>query len=155
MAIAYDNSTENFSSGNPTQTTSLTLGTLTNGMVVCWVRGGNSDDITGVTFNGVSMILAAKTNGGGSVRYTYLFYLATGSTSGAHDFVISSNDSDAIYSQMASYQGVKQTLSLDSSAINFGTTSALTLTTSTVSTNTWTIAGFLIPTAISHLVQTA
>jgi hypothetical protein len=71
---------------------------------------GDSDDITGVTYNGVAMQRLAVF--AGETMWMYLYGLANPDT-GTHDVVISADATDAIIGYVASYQGVHQTVPVD------------------------------------------
>jgi hypothetical protein len=146
MAITFDAATDG---GNVNPGTSLTWShTCTGSLLILFVgfNGDNigaADDITSVTYNGVSMTLAAKqiNPASGGDRDTYLYYLL-GPATGAHNVVISCTSSHVLQGGAVSYTGVKQSGQPDATAINFEVTpSAKTLTTSvtTVADNCWTV----------------
>lgn len=137
-AIALDTSV-NGGLANPA--TSLTYAhtvTGTNPIIFVGAFGAiGSDNITGVTYAGVSMSLVDKEQISGD-RWLYLFLLTAPST-GANNVVISANASIAIGGQSASYTGVKQTGQPDAFTKNTGTSvTSLTTTLTTIADNSWT-----------------
>lgn len=140
MAIAFDNAT----SGGETTGTSLTFahttGSIPNGVIVVNCESGVSDLIAGVTYNGnaltlVSQVLAANTSSPQSI------YLGLAPLDGPHDVVVSRTGSGEIRANAATYAGVNQSLSVDSSgnAVSSGTTSDLTGTATSIQDNCWMI----------------
>ena len=124
-----------------TLTYSYTVGSGNNRLLVVAAVGGTiTDDVSGATYNGVSMTLAVKQNpnGNSSNRWVYLFYLLN-PVSGAHNVVVSGGS--FVTSGAADYQNVDQSGQPDATITNQGTGSITTLTTSitTVANNSWPI----------------
>lgn len=142
MAIAFDAGTD----GNVVTGTNLSFNhTVTGSLPILFVGfsgdsvGGN-DDITSVTYNGVSMTLAAKkTNATNGDRMMYVYYLL-GPATGTHSVSVSCTNSHNLSGGAVSYTGVKQSAQPDATTTNFETVPAnQTLTTSitTINDNSW------------------
>ncbi len=154
MAIAYVGSADlGNNGGSGTFTGAYTVGAGANRLLVVCFEGdvsGGADDITGVTYNGVSMTLVDKRDAGGAGRITYLYFLL-GPASGTHNVVITSTASHMLIPVAADYSGVKQTSQPDNSTTNSTTyESNLTTVLTTIADNCWTILG-----SISLLSQSA
>jgi len=105
MAIAFDNANNGTSAG----TTSLTLAHTCTGsnlaLVVYVEQFSSTDDLTGVTYNGVSMTRARANNRIGGSRWQYL-YILLGAPSGAHNVVASCSSAKIEIVIASSYTGV-------------------------------------------------
>lgn len=106
MAIALDSATDG-SSGGGTYAHTVSG---SNRMLLVSVLGGAAfgDNITGVTYDSVSMTLAGKSAVSGD-RWNYLFYLVAPNT-GTHNIVISDGGSGSGATTAVSYTGVNQTV---------------------------------------------
>jgi len=132
-------------------TFSYTVGGGTNRLLVVQVQGDTAvDDVTGVTYGGLAMTLAAKeTTAFADNRISYLFFLLN-PPSGAHNVVISASTSHFLLGGAADYTGVAQSGQPDATATHIGANSLLTsLTTSitTVANNAWAVlveSGFAV-----------
>lgn len=143
MAIAFVAGADGGNNtGGTGLTYSYTCGSGANRLLVVGVAGDATvDDVTGVTYAGVSMTLAAKKAATGTNnRVSYLFYLLAPAT-GANNVVISASTAHYILSGAADYTGVKQSAQPDATATANGTGSVLLLTSSvtTVANNSWAI----------------
>ena len=100
----------------------------------------NTDDITGVTYNGVALTIVNKIKVPTTDdRWTYLYYLVAPAT-GANNIVISSTSSTAKTANAVSYTGASQTGVPDSSATNTATSgTTFSLTTTSVADNSWLV----------------
>jgi len=140
--IAFDVFTNG---GNVNPGTSLTWShTCSAGdkrFLIVFMRGGNGegDKVTGVTYNGISMTKLASTVTVPTANQVISGYYLANPASGAHNVVISLSSGYLAAASM-SYTGVKQSGLPDS--INTGTANAvsLTLSTTTVANNCWTVA---------------
>lgn len=141
MSIAFDTSTK----AAQVNSTSLTYSHTCTGsdrILFVTIQGQtNSDNVTGVTYAGVSMTLIDKdlypTNG----RWSYLYYLIA-PTTGANNIVISASVTTFLGSAAASYTGVDQTSPIDASTKNTtSSASSLTTTLTTTTDNCWTVMG--------------
>lgn len=103
--IAFDAFTDLGSTTGTTLTTAHTV-TGTDPFLVVGVDGDvSTDNISGVTYNGVAMTQLDKYHMfAGADRWAYAFYLANPAT-GTHNVVISSNPSGFIAGMAASYSG--------------------------------------------------
>jgi hypothetical protein len=145
-AIAIDNTGVDLGNngGTGSLTGAFTMGSVSNGLLtVCLVGdvAGGADDITGVTYNSVSMTLAAKRATANVSRFIYQYYLLA-PASGAHNVVVTSTTNHYLIGTATSYSGVKQSAQPDASATNdTGGVNNTTLTTSvtTVADNSWTV----------------
>lgn len=89
MAIAYDNSTGG--SGASPFSFSHTVGTGINRLLIVWVYVNyNSDQVLGVTYNGVSMTRIGYHGAGTAFGYGYCYALAN-PTSGSNNVIVTSN----------------------------------------------------------------
>lgn len=145
MAIARDAYSIAGRSAGLTRTLSHTC-TGSNLLLLAWVEeyGTNaSDNITGVTYNGVAMTrIAFPTAAGGSVLRWYLYALLAPAT-GTHNIVATGTYSGSqigIYA--VSYSGVKQTSNPDVVVTQSQSNSSpLTLSLTTVADNAWFVGG--------------
>lgn len=141
MSIAFDTSTKAAQVNSNSLTYSHTC-TGSNRILFVTIQGQiNSDNVTGVTYAGTSMILVDKdlypTNG----RWSYLYYLVA-PTTGANNIVISANATIFMGSAAASYTGVNQSTPIDASTKNTtSSASSLTTTLTTTTNNCWTVMG--------------
>ena len=149
MALAIDTSTG--ASDLTGSATSLTWShTCTGSDLVLFVSAatnGNSDRISGITYNGVAMT-RVPTNGfvgDGSTQpvSSYMYYLINPAT-GAHNVVISvPGNSSNISGDSMSYTGAYQVSQPDSSAKNNGSGATLALTTTVVASGCWLLSTFM------------
>lgn len=129
--------------GNVTATSltfNYTVGAGSNLLVVPLIGDFASgvDDISGVTYNGAALTLAAKRNPAeANQRWTYLYY-KLGPSTGTHSLVITAGSSHFLAAGAADYSGVA---ALDTTTTNGTPTTVTTLTTSitTVANNSWVI----------------
>jgi len=140
MSIAFDASVAADNSPGYSSTTVTWSHTCTgsNRILFVHVRGDTSDNVTGVTYAGVSMTLIDKvfvaTN-----RWQYLFYLIAPAT-GSNSCIATASTSIAFLVESASYTGARQSGQPDSKATNTGSSvTTLTFTTTTVADNCWMI----------------
>ncbi|MGA3295270.1 MAG: hypothetical protein ABSE45_14980 [Candidatus Acidiferrales bacterium] len=99
------------------------------------------DDITGVTYNSVSMSLVAKMTNSNQDRYSYHYELQNPS-SGTHNVVVSATNNHYLLAGAAEYDGVAQSGQPDTSATNItanSTVDALTTSVTTSTNNDWTV----------------
>ena len=136
MAITYVSA-----STNPAASaSSLTYAFSTSGnnrFIATIVSGevGTSDLITGVTYGGAAMTLAAKVPGTAGVsRYLYFYYLVA-PASGSNNIVVSASSSTYIRSNTVLYNGVAQISPVDIYTTNHSN-SATSLTTTLVVSRT-------------------
>lgn len=159
MAIAFNAAADgsNNGGGSSSHTFAYTCSSGSNRLLVVLVLGDTSvNDVTGVTYNGVSMTLAAPPGlapGGPDNRWLYLFWLVAPAT-GTNNVVISASSTHYILGGAADYTGVSQTGQPDATTTHAGSGSITALATSitTVANNSWAIlvennGGGLPPTA--------
>jgi hypothetical protein len=128
----------NNSGSGTSYTHSYTVGAGTNRILfVCVIGDTAADDVTGVTYAGVSMTLINKRF---EARLGYLFYLVN-PTSGANNVIISASTSHYLLGGAADYSGAKQTGQPDAQTTGntAGAGTTLTTTLTTVADNSWTI----------------
>lgn len=136
MAIAYDNSAYD------TALTHAYTCSGSNRILFVGINGNvNSDDVTGVTYNGVAMTQINKALASSGDRYVYLYGLV-GPASGSNDVVIS-GPPGAVQSFKISYTGALQSGLPDAQ----GTNTALSVTSiskaiTTVLDNCWVVCMF-------------
>ncbi len=139
MAIAFD-----AASHGKVSATSLTYShTCTGSFRILWVGvyiNTNTDDVTGVTYNGVAMTRANSLLVAATATSNYLYYLVAPAT-GANNIVVSCGSSRRIVSTSSSYTGAKQTGQPDAQGTNdsagFVTSRAVSVTTS--ADNCWVV----------------
>jgi hypothetical protein len=111
MAIAFDATTDGSSNGGGGN---LSFNHTCTGsdrfLVVSFTGdvGGGADDITGVTYNGVSLTLIAKRTDASISRMGYCYGLMS-PASGSNSVVISASGSHFLIGGASSYTGVSQT----------------------------------------------
>lgn len=130
--------------GSGTETWAHTC-TGTNLILLVGVWSRTTDGLTGVTYNGVAMTLAAK-NVAITNSFAYLFYLIAPAT-GTHNIVVSSTVE--MIGSAISYTGASQTvqpdaIANDSSATTVGSTVSLPITVvhaNSLAVGVWTDSG--------------
>lgn len=141
MALALD-----ASSGHRTTTTanSLTWAHTNTGsnriLVVGAFTDSGADDITGVTYNAVTMTQVGKRQGP-TGQWTYLYYLIAPAT-GANNIVASFTGTADLAGFGISFTGAKQTGQPDASVTNSGASSPGTTTLTTVADNSRAVVIF-------------
>lgn len=150
MAIAFDASVNGGSGGS--SVSPLTWSHITSGSNRVLYVGVSADptidNILGVTYNSVSMILVNKTRRGGNSRYSYLFYLVN-PASGANTVSVSMLSGAVDAAGSSSFSGVNQSLiytggsPTDNQNSTNGTGTSGTASVSTVSDNSW-LVGFYV-----------
>jgi hypothetical protein len=152
VAIAFNNAAYGGNNSGTTNsfTFSYACGSGANRLLVVVVLGDTTsahggtgfDDITGVTYNGVSMTLAVKkvTAPGGSDRFSYIYFLLN-PASGANNVVISCTNNHFLFGGAADYTGVAQSGQPDATQVDAGSGSVSTFTSSitTIADNSWAI----------------
>lgn len=137
MAIAFDATAH----GDATATSLTFSHTCTGSNRILWVgvrQGSNSDFVTGITYNSVSMTLAVKKNAVAGTMWEYLYYLVNPAT-GANNVVVSASSSVRLTGVSASYTGANQTGQPDATGSNAATGTSIT-TSVTVVNPSWTIS---------------
>jgi len=139
--IAYVSSTDGGNNGGSgtTRTFSHTTGSGSDRILLVGFVGdmlAGNDDVSSVTYNGVSMTLANKVTAGGS-RYSYVYYLLN-PASGAHNVVITFSSSHWIISGAVEYSGV-QGIDVMTTNSTSPTASSLTTSVTTTTNNNWNV----------------
>jgi len=133
MAITLAASGTNTTAGATSLTTAANVGTGSDRFLVCAVTNGEvntGDLVTGVTYNGVSMIRAGVAyQNVGNTRPAYLYYLKN-PTSGSNNIVISCSASTPIQLIWSSFDGVNDIEGTPFASRLTSTTQTLTVTTS-------------------------
>lgn len=142
-AIAFVGAADGGNNGGSTAslTFSYTVGSGANRLLSVCVTGDTTvDDVTGATYNGVSMSLIAKIQATAGTRWSYSFYLLA-PASGAHNVVISAGSSHFLLAGAADYSGVNASGQPDATATNSINIPASSMSTSvtTVANNDWAI----------------
>lgn len=151
MAIAYDAATHSgFLNGTSNNLTHSTSGS--DRLLLAHVYAGNSDNVTGVTYNSVGMTLVDKLlmTGAAAGQYIYIYYLLN-PASGSNTLTVSSSTALGGYISAVSYTGVKQTGALDGSNKGgeaSGSTS-ISVSVNTTSDNAWLMGFFYTGTTMS------
>src|SRR3954468_16022523 len=106
MAVAFDAATDGGDKGgaNSSKTFSHSCAGSDRCLIVTALGDQTNDLITGVTYNGVAMTLAAKRPPTGD-RWLYLFYLLN-PASGSNSVVVTASGTTYILTGAASYTGV-------------------------------------------------
>jgi hypothetical protein len=140
--IAIDATSSGAYNGGATSTltSSFTVGTsTTNRMLFVGVVGDiGSNNITGVTYAGVSMTLIGTNHNSGD-RYIDLYALPNPAT-GTNNYTVTANDNGLIATVLESFSGVNQTVAMDAtSTANVNSSTTLTTSLTTVANNDWSI----------------
>ena len=137
MAIAYDSSVD----GGSTTGSSMTFAfnNVAGDYLFVGVVGDTAlDDVTGVTYNGVSLTQVGSSIIAAS-RYSYLFSLASPAT-GSHNVVISAGSSHFLIGAAASWSGTNLgALDAHNSGVSSGAVSTYTTSITTVADNCWAV----------------
>lgn len=142
MAITFGGQVDNTSFGSgSSQTTAFAIsGTDT----ILWVgvlaqKGSNTDYVTGVTYNGVSMTQLGQVANNANVRI-YLYYLIN-PASGTNNIIVSCSASmDYIETIATYYNGANQTGVPDASvSTGPNTSTSITTTLTTIADNCWLV----------------
>lgn len=143
--IAYVSSSVGAFGYGTSSTFSFTTSSGSNRMLIVTFTGETkslADDITGVTYNGVSMTLGVKQEPSQSGdRWSYIYYLKD-PASGAHNVVISRSTAGYMISNVAEYTGVN---TVESNVTNTCGCSNLTTNFTTVADNCWIVTGITSP----------
>ncbi len=145
-AIAYVNSADLGDNGGTSNNRSSAFDATGANLLVVSVVGdlrGGFDDITGVTYAGVTIppTQSIKNISGASIeRYTYLYYLLA-PTTGSNSVVVSCTNNHFLLIGAACYSGVGQTGQPDATAVSVQTVGSSTFTSSitTVANNSWAV----------------
>lgn len=141
--IAFDAAVGDFYNGGSTvHSFNLTVGSISNGIVILATQVATGETITGVTCGGVAMIqINTQANGFSAFDNAYLFYVLNPSSGSNTIEITTSGGSSFNYSSAASYSGVSQSHPIDTSVIvaaASGTSTTGTMTTNCP--NDWLIA---------------
>ena len=122
-------------------TWSHTCSTAANRILFVAAFGNTTDVLTGATYAGTAMTLAAKVQVP-SDRYMYVWYLTAPAT-GANNVVVSASSSVVIAGASQSYTGAAQTApDVTATPTGAASSSALTGSITTVTANDWVFAAF-------------
>lgn len=136
MAIAFDTSAHI----TPAASNSVTLSHTCTGSNLALVVGvtvnNNSDSVTGVTYNGVSMTKAVSSARISGARFHYV-YILLAPTSGTHNIVASSSASNIESVMSASYTGVNQSTYDTTGGPGSVASNILSLAITTTTDNDW------------------
>ncbi len=145
MALAFDAiaGADDFSGSATSLTYAHTCTGANRLLVVTVALVGATDDVTGVTYNGVALTrIGFVGNAGTQACASFLYYLIA-PASGANNVVISVSPGQNISGRSVSYTGAKQTGQPDSSATNNTSTgTTLALTTTVVATGSWLASSY-------------
>lgn len=140
MAIAYDNATYQGVTSGSTINFSHTCTGSDLGLVVVLSVSGN--DVTGVTYNGVSMTQVGSVQFGATGTYQYAFALSNPAT-GSHTVSMSSTASRTWRATASSYTGVNQTtasLTEGFNSVNETASGNRTVSVTVSTANSWLVA---------------
>ena len=143
MAITFDNVTTNAG----TSSFSHTVSTSDDRILFVSTLGGSAftDNITGVTYNGVSMTLVGKSATPGD-RWNYLWYLLSPAT-GSNTIAITKSSSDYGAQVASSYIGVAQQAPEASSTTSGTDTGGKTQSITTLTTGAWLVGAMTADTS--------
>lgn len=138
MAIAFDASAQGTTGLG--SAASLTIAHTCSGsnrvLIVCVQTVVHAIDVTGVTYNGVTMTLLDDQDTG--IGYMYVFYLLAPAT-GTHNIVISATPNILMFAVSGSWTGIRQGLFPDAETKNIYSGSSNTTTLTTVIDNCWCV----------------
>lgn len=140
MAIAFD-----ATSKGDAASTSITVAhtcTGSNGLLVVTGKGNQNINISGATYNSVSMTQVHQISPGGvgTNGRVFMFYLLNPST-GANNVVVSSSGGTIeFHIENVSYTGVKQSAQPDASNTSSGVTTSQVTSVTIVATNSWALS---------------
>jgi hypothetical protein len=143
VAIAFDAATDGGNNGGSSNSLMFSH-TVTGSNPILFVgfvgdAPTGSDDITGVSYGGVSCSLIAKRTDLSVNRFIYLYVLA-GPSTGANNVVITCTNNHFLLAGSVSYTGAAQFGQPDSSNSNqAGDEQHVTVAVSTVADNCWTV----------------
>lgn len=131
--VTLDSTVHDVTGGATSLTTAFTMSAALNGCLVVGTNGdATTDNITGVTYNGVAMTLQGKHNAApGSVYWQYMWTLAA-PASGANNIVVTANASIHIETLAASYTGVSATKCPEASGYTTSATDPFTVSLTTL-----------------------
>lgn len=143
MAIAFDTATDG---GLVNPGTSLSWSHTCTGANLALLVGVRSttavtDNVSGVTYNGVSCSLLAHVSGSMGLARATSLWLLLGPATGANTIVVSGT-SDVIMAEAGSYTGVKQSSQPDATGTNTSFVTAVTVSLTTIADNCWVVAVF-------------
>lgn len=139
--IAYVGGTDGGNNGGATtsRTFSFTVSSGSDRILLVGFVGdlvSGADDVSSVTYNGVAMTLANKTDN--TSRYQYLYYMLNPPT-GAHNVVITYPSNRWILAGASEYTGVQGIDVQTTNKYSGGTASTLTTSLTTTVNNCWTV----------------
>lgn len=126
MAIARDTFTAVSSPGSVNSSTFSHTCSGSDRLLLVAVTKRTSDDITGVTYNGVAMTQIIKRDHADSTEFLYIYGLIAPAT-GANNVIVSASGTSVMYHGVTSYTGVGQTQNL-TAITGFSATNAISLT---------------------------
>lgn len=141
-AIAFDTSVTLQS----TTGTSLTWSHTTSGsnrLLFVYLRSTDqaTDNVTGVTYNGVAMTKINTITGDAFIRRTTSTWILVNPAIGANNIVVSGSPSAFISGMSASYTGVAQTGQPDAQTTQNSGASPVSKAITTVANNSWVLVG--------------
>jgi hypothetical protein len=139
MAIARNSSADlGLQIGVTSLTAAYTCGSGSDRYLLVACFTGNTDDVTGVTYNAVAMTRIATAAQSGVDRRVYLYGLAA-PASGSNNVVISMSASNAIQAFAADYTGMSSTQPDDTDTNTSVGTTSLSVTPVVVASNCWVV----------------
>lgn len=143
MAIAFDAASQGTSSG--TSTTYAHNCSGSDRILFQQAYSTTGDDVTGITYNGVSMTQIAKISKDGSSEKLYLYYLIAPATGSNNVVITRSGSGGFLHGATASFTGALQSGVPDSSASAAQTVAATSqsISTTTVLDNCWLVGAWV------------
>ena len=159
MAIARDTSASSFVT-TQNMTLSYTTGSLTNGMMQINTFVTSADNVTGVTYNGVSATLVNDSIIDGGGFYYIRSFLLPAPASGTHDVVVSrSSSTGRLEVTVETFSGVDQSTTPDDTTAVHNTTNNVATSVTTTVDGDWitffTGVGDLVSSVTNGTVQQA
>jgi len=141
MAIALDNSANGFSTGTNSLTTSHTIGSGTNRLLIVGVEAQAGNNLTGVTYNGVAMTQYVAYATGVAGFYNYFYYMkhADLPSTGAYNIVASFSSSSTKMIMSESLTDVDQTTPIEAANTITTTTTNPSVSVTTLTDNAWVV----------------
>lgn len=139
MAITFDAGSLGYTNFTTSVTATHVIGSGSNRILFALVLSTEGDYLTGVTYNGVSLSSAAKSNYG-STGYLYIYYLVAPDV-GSHSLVASFSANTFGQVDGLSFFGASQTGIPDATGSTSGNSAGTTITQSvtTVADNCWAV----------------
>lgn len=139
MAIAFDNALQSQVDSSVTSVTRSFTVTGSDTCVVSFALSTSAANMSGVTYNGVSLTKITQTNRGIDAFQTEAHFLVNAST-GANNMVWSNGSSATFVTDATSYSGVRTTSYTPASSVTTGSSVTISDTLVTTTANSWIVS---------------